>query len=110
MLARAERLAAVAGKVPGETKTGAGAETETGAGIEVEVAMAEIVALARAIDLAEAAIAARLPIAEAGKGHHLFGRRSIGAWLAAATGSRTARAGERVTLSRQLPRLPHTAG
>ncbi|WP_067133198.1 HNH endonuclease signature motif containing protein, partial [Microtetraspora malaysiensis] len=98
------------GKVPGETKTGAGAETETGAGIEVEVAMAEIVALARAIDLAEAAIAARLPIAEAGKGHHLFGRRSIGAWLAAATGSRTARAGERVTLSRQLPRLPHTAG
>ncbi|MFF3665043.1 HNH endonuclease signature motif containing protein [Microtetraspora malaysiensis] len=71
--------------------------------------MAEIVALARAIDLAEAAIAARLPIAEAGKGHHLFGRRSIGAWLAAATGSRTARAGERVTLSRQLPRLPHTA-
>uniref|UniRef100_UPI0012F8839C hypothetical protein n=1 Tax=Microtetraspora malaysiensis TaxID=161358 RepID=UPI0012F8839C len=67
--------------------------------------MAEIVALARAIDLAEAAIAARLPIAEAGKGHHLFGRRSIGAWLASATGSRTARAGERVTLSRQLPRL-----
>ncbi|WP_433226127.1 DUF222 domain-containing protein [Microtetraspora malaysiensis] len=72
--------------------------------------MAEIVALARAIDLAEAAIAARLPIAETGKGHQLFGRRSIGAWLAAATGSRTARAGERVTLSRQLPRLPRTAG
>ncbi len=71
--------------------------------------MAEIVALARAIDLAEAAIAARLPIAEAGKGQHLFGRRSIGAWLASATGSRTARAGERVTLARQLPRLPHTA-
>ncbi|WP_169808986.1 DUF222 domain-containing protein, partial [Microtetraspora fusca] len=71
--------------------------------------MAEIVALARAIDLAEAAMAARLRLAEAGKGHHLFGRRSIGAWLAAATGSRTARAAERVTLARQLPRLPHTA-
>ncbi|MGI5487000.1 DUF222 domain-containing protein [Microtetraspora malaysiensis] len=71
--------------------------------------MAEIVALARAIDLAEAAIATRLHTVEAGKGHHLFGRRSIGAWLAAATGSRTARAGERVTLARQLPRLPQTA-
>ncbi|MFF4776685.1 DUF222 domain-containing protein [Microtetraspora fusca] len=70
--------------------------------------MAEIVALARAIDLAEAAMAARLRLAEAGKGHHRFGRRSIGAWLAAATGSRTARAAERVTLARQLPRLPHT--
>ncbi|WP_433347727.1 DUF222 domain-containing protein [Microtetraspora malaysiensis] len=71
--------------------------------------MAEIVALARAIDLAEAAIATRLHTVEAGKGHHLFGRRSVGAWLSAATGSRTARAGERVTLARQLPRLPHTA-
>ncbi|WP_157530853.1 DUF222 domain-containing protein, partial [Microtetraspora niveoalba] len=71
--------------------------------------MAEIVALARVIDLAEAALAARLRIAEAGKGHQLFGRRSIGSWLAAATGSRSARAGERVTLSRQLSRLPSVA-
>ncbi|WP_433225120.1 DUF222 domain-containing protein [Microtetraspora malaysiensis] len=72
--------------------------------------MAEIVALARAIDLTEAAITTRLHTVEEGKGHHLFGRRSIGAWLAAATGSRTARAGERVTLARQLSRLPQTAG
>ncbi|WP_433224520.1 DUF222 domain-containing protein [Microtetraspora malaysiensis] len=72
--------------------------------------MAEIVALARTIDLAEAAIATRLQLAEAGKGHQLFGRRSIGAWLSAATGARTARAGEHVTLARELPRLPHTAG
>ncbi|WP_344318388.1 hypothetical protein, partial [Acrocarpospora pleiomorpha] len=69
---------------------------------DVEAAMAEIVVLARVIDRAEAAIAVRLAVADAGKGQQLFGRRSLGAWLAAATGSRAARAGERVTLARQL--------
>ncbi|MEO3855047.1 DUF222 domain-containing protein [Acrocarpospora sp. B8E8] len=76
---------------------------------DVEAAMAEIVALARMIDRAEAAIAVRLGVADAGKGHQLFGRRSLGAWLAAATGSRIARAGERLTLARQLSRLPDLA-
>ncbi|GAA1005371.1 hypothetical protein GCM10009556_010480 [Acrocarpospora pleiomorpha] len=71
--------------------------------------MAEIVTLSRAIDRAEAAIAVRLAVADAGKGQQLFGRRSLGAWLAAATGSRAARAGERVTLAQQLSRLPDLA-
>ncbi|WP_285704958.1 HNH endonuclease signature motif containing protein [Microtetraspora sp. NBRC 16547] len=93
LLRRAGQIAAAGDQVPCDT----------------EAAMAEIVALARAIDLAEAALAARLVVAEAGKGHHLFGRRSVGAWLAAATGSRAARAGERITLARQLSRLPQTA-
>ncbi|MEO3862756.1 DUF222 domain-containing protein [Acrocarpospora sp. B8E8] len=76
---------------------------------DVEAAMAEILAWSRVIDRAEAAIAVRLAVADTGKGHQLFGRRSIGAWLAAATGSRAARAGERVTLARQLSRLPDLA-
>ncbi|MEO3863925.1 DUF222 domain-containing protein, partial [Acrocarpospora sp. B8E8] len=76
---------------------------------DVEAAMAEIVAWSRVIDRAEAAIAVRLAVADAGKGHQLFGRRSLGAWLAAATGSRIARAGERLTLARQLSRLPDLA-
>ncbi|WP_344316057.1 HNH endonuclease signature motif containing protein [Acrocarpospora pleiomorpha] len=76
---------------------------------DVEAAMAEIVTLSRAIDRAEAAIAVRLAVADAGKGQQLFGRRSLGAWLAAATGSRAARAGERVTLAQQLSRLPDLA-
>ncbi|GAA0978611.1 hypothetical protein GCM10009555_041910 [Acrocarpospora macrocephala] len=76
---------------------------------DVEAAMAEIVALSQAIDRAEAAIAVRLAVADAGKGQQLFGRRSLGAWLAAATGSRAARAGERVTLAQQLSRLPDLA-
>ncbi|MEV0969179.1 hypothetical protein, partial [Microtetraspora glauca] len=81
LLRRAEEIAADLQRIPQDT----------------EAAMAEIVALARAIDLAEAALAARVRVAEAGKGHHLFGRRSIGAWLARATGSRAARANERLT-------------
>ncbi|MCC5582183.1 DUF222 domain-containing protein [Microtetraspora sp. AC03309] len=93
LLRRAEEIAADVQGIPPDT----------------EAAMAEIVALARAIDLAEAALAARARVAEAGKGHHLFGRRSIGAWLARATGSRAARANERLTLARQLPRLPQVA-
>ncbi|WP_344318416.1 DUF222 domain-containing protein, partial [Acrocarpospora pleiomorpha] len=76
---------------------------------DVESAMAEIVVLARVIDRAEAAMAVRLAVADAGKGQQLFGRRSLGAWLAAATGSRMARAGERVTLAQQLSRLPDLA-
>ncbi|MEV0967717.1 HNH endonuclease signature motif containing protein [Microtetraspora glauca] len=93
LLRRAEQIAVDTGRIP----------------VDTEVAMAEIVALARAIDLAEAALAARLQVAEAGKGHQLYGRRSIGAWLARATESRAARANERLTLARQLPRLPDVA-
>ncbi|MEO3857257.1 DUF222 domain-containing protein [Acrocarpospora sp. B8E8] len=93
MLRRVEALTAAGSPVPSDAET----------------AMAEIVAWSRVIDRAEAAIAVRLGVADAGKGHQLFGRRSLGAWLAAATGSRVARAGERLTLARQLSRLPDLA-
>ncbi|GAA0986758.1 hypothetical protein GCM10009555_064840 [Acrocarpospora macrocephala] len=93
LLRRAEALTAAGSPVP----------------CDAETAMAEIVAWSRVIDRAEAAIAVRLGVAEAGKGQQLFGRRSLGAWLAAATGSRVARAGERLTLARQLSRLPDLA-
>ncbi|MGH3322216.1 MAG: DUF222 domain-containing protein [Streptosporangiaceae bacterium] len=73
------------------------------------VAMGEVEALSRVIDLAEAAVAARVGHVDADKAVKWFGFGSTSAWLRQSCGMRSGRAAERTMLARQLRRLPEVA-
>lgn len=66
-------------------------------------------ALGRCIDLAEAALAVLVRQVDASDAHRECGFPSTVAWLRERLGMRHGRASERLTLARQLPRLPRVA-
>ncbi|MCW2912711.1 MAG: hypothetical protein JWN52_779, partial [Actinomycetia bacterium] len=92
-------LVAAAGAIVGELAVRVAPE----AGV-VALELAE--SLGRCIDVSEAALAVLVGRADATGAHELHGWGSTAAWLRNAVGMRHGRAAERVTVAKQLPRLP----
>ncbi|HYT90237.1 MAG TPA: HNH endonuclease signature motif containing protein [Gemmataceae bacterium] len=69
----------------------------------------EVEELGRAVDLLEAAIAARVGVATRSGQVAEWGHASAAAWLRTGLGMRHVRAAERAALAEQLPRLPQVA-